>query len=250
MQCVDDALDRAFVFVGETSNSATRTLCFQLLSVQLVSGWNEKMFMTDWTNQRGWQQSQPSLMKPQCETQSNYVRCYYGVCSLLVKNLPIISWSNSFQGIMTIVTCNFVVAQMIIKCNLATKWMALQDCATTGCCCLILITSDKHVSIYHFHFSCCCFFGNKMWHKHRCFVKLLFKQHSSIFHDVLKRDRSDIINIPCLFSLLYQQTTVKSIKRFLDFVKKSAHCISLHQHPWLPSESLYTEALGSESTLV
>lgn len=161
-----------------------------------------KMFMTDWTNQHGWQQSQPSLMNPQCETQSNYVWCYYGVCSLLVKNLPIISRSKSFQEIMTIVTCNFVVAQMIIKCNLATKWMALQDCATTGRCCLILITSDKHVSIYHFQFSCCWFFGNKKWHKHRCFIKSLYKQHPSIFHGVLKRDRRNILLTYHVFFLL------------------------------------------------
>ncbi len=60
-----------------------------------------------------WQQRQPALMSPQRETQSNYVWCYYGVCSLLGKNHPIISWSESFQGITTIVTCNFDVAQMM-----------------------------------------------------------------------------------------------------------------------------------------
>lgn len=78
-----------------------------------------------------WQQSQAPLMKPQLETQSNYVWCYYGVCSLLVKTLPIISWSESFQGIMTIVTCNLVVADDK-KCKLATKWRALEDCETLG----------------------------------------------------------------------------------------------------------------------
>lgn len=46
-------LDRVFVLVNETSNSATRTLCFQLLSVWLVSEYNEKFFMTECTNQRG-----------------------------------------------------------------------------------------------------------------------------------------------------------------------------------------------------
>lgn len=83
--------------------------CLRLVSVQ-----NGKHSCDDRVNLTTlWQQSRPILMNRQRETQSNYVWCYYGICFLLVKNHPIISRSESFQGIAAIVSCNFVVAQMM-----------------------------------------------------------------------------------------------------------------------------------------
>lgn len=116
----------------------------------------------------------PVLMTHRCETQSNYLWCGHGVCGHITNNvashLPVISWSESFQGIVTIVSCNFVVPQM----QLSNKTDGLgRLCYAGPVCCLSLIRSDKNVTVCCVRFCLCCCFLGKKWHKYGCFVLLL-----------------------------------------------------------------------------
>lgn len=59
-------------------------------------------------NQSTWMTPEPgSVNESSTGDAERPVWCYYGVCSLLARKRPIISWSESFQGIVTIVTRNF-----------------------------------------------------------------------------------------------------------------------------------------------
>lgn len=94
----------------------------------------------------------------------------WGTEAQLASHLPVISWSESFQGIVTIVSCNFVVPQM----QLSNKTDGLRRLCNTGpVCCLRLIRSDKNVTIFCVRFCVCCCFLGKKWYKYGCSVLLL-----------------------------------------------------------------------------
>lgn len=112
----------------------------------------------------------PVLTTRRRETQSNYLRCGRGACASLASHLPVISWSESFRGIVTIVCCNFVSPQT----QASNKTDGLRRLCNAGpVYCLRLIRSDKNVTVCCACFCLCCVLLGKKWHKYGCTVLLL-----------------------------------------------------------------------------